>query len=83
MNKLINNARLLNKDLCNIIEIVVQSYDTCITFKWVPLGPALGLAKAKDFNETVSIDIHEINTRLYYFYIIDEFTRYKCCNYYK
>ena len=77
MNKLINNARLLDKDLCNIIEIVVQSYDTCITFKWVPLRPA------KDFNETVSIDIHEINTRLYYFYIIDEFTRYKCCNYYK
>ena len=33
MNKLINNARLLDKDLRNIIEIVVQSYDTCITFK--------------------------------------------------
>ena len=33
MNKLINNARLLDKDLCNIIEIVVQSYETCITFK--------------------------------------------------
>ena len=33
MNKLINNARLLDKDLCNIIEIAVQSYDTCITFK--------------------------------------------------
>lgn len=59
MNKLINNTRLFDKEYCNIIENIVQSYDTYIWFKWVPLRPVVGLAKAKNYNENVSIDIHE------------------------
>ena len=61
--------------MCNI-ENVLQSCDTCIRFKQIPPRPAVGLAKAKDFSETVSIDLYEIHTGLYYFHMMDEFSRY-------
>ena len=59
-----------------IIENVVQSCDTCIRFARGPPRPVVGLSKAKDFNEIISLDLHEINSGLYYFHMIDEFTRY-------
>ena len=58
IKKLINNTGLLHKCSCNITENVVQSCDNCIRFKQVPPRPEVGFAKAKDFNETVSIDLH-------------------------
>ena len=74
--KLINNAGFLDKALNAIIENIVQSCDTCIRFKRAPLRPLVGLSEAKDFNETIFLDLHEINSGLYYFHMIDEFTRY-------
>ena len=76
IKKHINNAGLLDKGLNEIIENVVQSCDTCIRFKRAPPRPVVGISKAKDFNETVSFDLHEINSELYYFHMTDGFTRY-------
>ena len=78
IKKLINNAGLIDKDLNAIIEKIVQSWDTCLRFKRAPPRPVVGLSKAKDFSETISLDLHEINSGLYYLHIIDEFTR--CSN---
>ena len=72
----VNNAGLLDKGLNAIIENVVQFCDTCIRFKRAPLRPAIGLSKARNSNETISLDLHEINSELYYFHMIGEFTRY-------
>ena len=76
IKKLINNAGLLDQGLNTIIENVVQSCGTCIRFKRAPPKLVVGLSKAKDFNETRSLDLHEINSELYYFHMIGEFTRY-------
>ena len=76
IKKRINNAGFLHKDLNAITENVIQSSDTCIRFKKAPPKPVVGLSKAKDFNETISLDLHEINSEIYYFHTIDEFTRY-------
>ena len=66
IKKLINNASLLDKGLNAILENIVQS---CAR-------PVVGLSKAKDFNETICLDLHEMNSGLYYLHIINEFTRY-------
>ena len=76
LKKLINNAGLLDKGLNVIIENVVQSCDICVRFKRAMPRPVVGLSKAKDFNETISFYLHEINSRLYYLQLTDEFTRY-------
>ena len=76
LKKLIKNAGLLDKELCNIINDVVESCDTCIRFKKAPPRPIVGLSKASDFNDTVSVDLHQLHSDLYYLHMIDEFTRY-------
>ena len=37
--------------------------------------PIVGYAKATTFNETVSMDLHEIQSNVWYMHIIDEFSR--------
>ena len=76
IKKLINNAGSFDKGLNTIIEHVAQFREACIKFKRALPRPVVGLSKEKDFDETISLDLHEINSRLYYFRIIDEFTRY-------
>ena len=65
IKKLINNAGLLDKGLNAIIENVVQSRDIYIRSKRAPPRPVAGLSKAKDFSETISLDLHKINSELY------------------
>ena len=57
------------------IRICISRNDSCTGFKRVPSRLAVWLAKAKYFNETVSIDLHVTDARLY-FHVIDEFARY-------
>ena len=54
----------------------MQSCENCIGFKQVPTRLAVGLAKAKDSNKIVSIDIHEMHISILYFHMIDIFSRY-------
>ena len=45
-------------------------------FKKPSSRPIVGLSKAEDFNQTVSIDLHELKPKLWYMHLVDEFTRY-------
>ena len=49
---------------------------THVRFKRALPRPVAGLSKAKDSNETVSLDLHKINSGLYYFHMINEFARH-------
>ena len=59
-----------------IIEIT-NSCDTCIKLKRSPHKPAVGFPLATEFNETVAVDLHELEkSKTWYLHIIDEFTRF-------
>ena len=73
---LINNVGFSDKGLNVIIENIVQSCGTCVRFERAPPRPVVGLSKAKDFNETISLDLQEMSSGLCYLHINDEFTRY-------
>ena len=76
MQTLIGNAKLLMKDISLLIKKVVNTCETCITFcKSTPQLVAVS-TKAEDFNETVSVDIHQLSTNLWYMHFVDECIRY-------
>ena len=59
-----------------IIEIT-NSCDTCIKLKRSPHKPAVGFPLTTEFNETVAVDLHELEkSKTWYLHIIDEFTRF-------
>ena len=62
MQKLSGNAKLLTKDISLLIKIVVNTCEKCI--KLNP-RPAVAFTKAKDFNQTVSVDSHQLATNLW------------------
>ena len=66
MEKLIQNANLLNTELSALIKDVVNRCTTCIKFKTPSSRPIVGLSKAEDFNQTVSIDLHKLKPKLWY-----------------
>ena len=76
MEKVIRNFNLLNSEVSTVIKDVVNSCTTCIKFKKPSSRPIVGLSKAEDFNQTVSIDLDELKPKLWYMLMVDEFTRY-------
>ena len=75
IKKIIQNAGALNSELSKIIDNVMSKCNICIKYKKSSPPPVVGLAKASTFNETISIDLHEIQLNIWYMHITDEFTR--------
>ena len=38
--------------------------------------PIVGLSRATDFNQTMTMDLHQLSDNIWYFHMIDEFTRF-------
>ena len=76
LQKLLKNANCVENTLTEIIEDVVNNRETCLTFKRPSPRPVVGLPKASEFNDTVSVDLHQLKPNLWYLHIIDEFTRF-------
>ena len=78
LKKLINNAGLMSSDINVLIEGIVNTCETCIKHinkNPVP-RPVVTFSRVTDFNETVSLDLHELQPNVWYLHVIDEFTRY-------
>ena len=55
---------------------MVNNCETCALYKTKPPKPAVGLPLATGFNQTEAVDLHELETSVWYLDIIDEFTRF-------
>ena len=58
------------------MDEVVDNCLPCITHKRRPARPAVGLPRAYDFNHQVAMDLHQLEPKLWFMHIIDEFSRY-------
>ena len=76
LTKLIKAAGTKDRDILEIIPEIVNNCDICLKFKRPSPKPAVGLPLATEFNETVTMDLHELGPNLWYLHIIDEFTRF-------
>ena len=74
MFKILQN--LLNSDIKLIIKKVVNLYETCIKFRKPSPQTIVAFLKADDFNETVSLHLHQLQPGLWYMCMIDEFTKF-------
>jgi transposase InsO family protein len=76
LQKLLVNAGINDSGLFQILDKVVSKCETCTMYKKVPPKPAVGFPLATDFNQTVAVDLHELEKNVWYLHIIDEFTRF-------
>lgn len=67
-----------NKDAeCDaILQRIVTDCETCQKHSKMKPRPAVGLPLASQHNETVAVDLHELEPGLWYLHIIDQFTRF-------
>ena len=67
---------VLSTDVCQLLQELVTQCDTCQKYKWTPPKPSVCLPLASDFNDTVTVDLHELEHGTWYLHIIDIFTRF-------
>lgn len=59
---------------CNtILKDIVKSCETCIRYSKPKPKPALGLPMASSYNETVAVDLHELEPGVWYLHAVDDF----------
>ena len=77
LKKLIKSANInIDTELNKIIDNVILECGTCKLYKKPNARPVVGFSKSTDFNDTVSMDLHQISQNMWYLHMIDEFTRY-------
>ena len=74
--KLLQNAGNTSSNVAKLLKEVVENCKICIKLKRPSPKPAVGFPLATDFNETIAVDLHELDKNLWYLHIIDEFTRF-------
>ncbi|XP_071317640.1 CD166 antigen homolog A isoform X1 [Trachinotus anak] len=67
-----------NKDTeCDsLLKKIVGECEICQRYSKTSPRPAVGLPLASQYNETVAVDLHELEPGVWYLHIIDEFTRF-------
>ena len=55
--------------------------DICIKYQKPSPRPVVGYAKATTFNEKIFMDLHGIQSNIWYMHIIDEFTHFYIFSY--
>ena len=70
------DAGILDKDLFKVLDVGKQC-EACQCYMQKNLKPVVGLSLAKDFNETIGMDLKVYNGILFlHFYIVDNATRF-------
>ena len=73
---LLKSAGDVKPEIHQEVSDIVTNCEVCLKFKKPAPKPAAGFPLATKFNETVAVDLHQLEKNLWYLHIIDEFTRY-------
>ena len=76
---LLKNAGQSGENVRKTVNTVVESCEVCAKFGKKPSHPVVALPLAENFNEVVSIDLHEVRDapgKRYYIHVIDLFSRF-------
>ena len=76
LRDLLKNPGLFSGEISKLINEVCDNCIICKTHKKPPPGPVVGLPRATTFNHTVAMDLHSLDKNIWYFHIIDKFTRF-------
>lgn len=76
LKKLLISSGNHDEECIVILKDIVDHCETCLKYSRPKPKPAVGLPMASSYNETVAIDLHELNTGVWYLHAIDHFTRF-------
>lgn len=65
-----------DKNFSDLIKQVVNNCNVCFKFKKPPAKPVVSLPMSKEFNDIVSVDLHQLGPKLWYLHIMDLFTKF-------
>lgn len=75
--QLLKSGGMTNVDYFKLVEEVTDDCNTCTKYKRTPSKPVVSLPLAKEFNETVAMDLKEWNKgQVYFLHVIDVATRF-------
>lgn len=80
LQRLIHSSGNKDKECCTILQQIVNDCEICKKYKRTKPKPAVGLPLASEYNETVAVDLHELEPGVWYLHIIDHFTRFSAGN---
>ena len=78
MNKLIKNAGLSDTQIGKIITDVLSQCENCKRFRKPTPRPVVGLPKATEFNQMISVDLHFLEPNTWYLHMVEKCSRF--CN---
>ena len=76
LKRLMDSAGNRDDECIGILKNIVSNCETCIRYSRPKPKPAVGLPMASTYNETVAVDLHELEPGVWYLHIIDHFTRF-------
>lgn len=74
--RLIQSSGNTDEQCAVILQEIVRDCDICQRYCKTKPRPAVGLPLASEYNETVAMDLHEMDPNVWYLHIIDHFTRF-------
>ena len=76
LQRLLKSSGNKDTECDNLLEKIVGECEICQRYSKTTPRPAVGLPLASQYNETVAVDLHELEPGVWYLYIIDQFTRF-------
>uniref|UniRef100_A0AAV2MIZ9 Integrase catalytic domain-containing protein n=1 Tax=Knipowitschia caucasica TaxID=637954 RepID=A0AAV2MIZ9_KNICA len=80
LQKLIQSSGNTDQDCPIILQETIRDCEICQRYSRSKPKPAVGLPLASQYNETVAMDLHELEPGVWYLHIIDHFTRFSAGN---
>ena len=76
LRNLLKNAGLFFTEIPKLINVVCDNCISCKTHKKFPPRPVVRLPRATTFNHIVTVDLRSLDKNIWYFHIIEKFTRF-------
>ena len=76
LKKLMQNAGIKDPQVYRDMTEIAEKCDVCTRHKKTPPKPVVGMPLAEDYNHTVAVVLHELDRNVWYFHMIDEYTRF-------
>lgn len=71
-----NTGKTVKEDESRMIRDIVHNCEICALYKKPTPRPAVSLPRSQDVNVIVAMDLHQLEPNLWFFHMIDEFSRF-------
>jgi hypothetical protein len=74
LGNLLKSSGSCNAEILALLSSVVENCDICLKYKRAVPRPVVGFPLASDYNETVALDLFQLEKNVWVLHMIDEFS---------